>query len=241
MDMAHSLLQALPWDSDFLGFRVARLTATGLSWSAFDGALQEATQAGYRLLYVEVDPADETAAGAARQNGAQLVDRKVTFVLSLPAPGPAPMPGIDQATEFTPRLEALAWQSGEYSRFRLDSRFEPRVFQDLYTRWMRNSLSHELARQVLVFRDPAGSELGVLTLGEKNGRADIGLLAVDASVRGQRVGQGLVRAAVVQAQQWGHSELQVVTQLDNEPACRFYEKCGFRLSHELHIYHVWVA
>lgn len=241
--MTYSLLQALPWDSGFLGFPVAKLTATGLSCLDFDRALQEAKRTGYQLLYIEVDPADETVASAARKNGAQLVDRKATFVLSLPVLNLTSMsiPSISHATEFTPRLEALAWQSGEYSRFRLDTRFEPWVFQNLYTRWMRNSLSHDLARQVLVFRDSSGVEQGVLTLGENNGRADIGLLAVDTSVRGQRVGHRLVRAALAQAQQWRYTEIQVVTQLDNMPACRFYEKCGFRLSHELHIYHFWVA
>jgi len=52
------------------------------------------------------------------------------------------------------------------------------VFEQLYTNWMENSLTGELARLVLVFQ-PAETELGVLTLGLKRGRADIGLLAVD--------------------------------------------------------------
>ena len=56
--------------------------------------------------------------------------------------------------------------------------FGRHVFEQLYTNWMENSLTGELARLVLVFQ-PAETELGVLTLGLKRGRADIGLLAVD--------------------------------------------------------------
>jgi dTDP-4-amino-4,6-dideoxy-D-galactose acyltransferase len=134
----------------------------------------------------------------------------------------------------------LAWQSGEYSRFRLDSRFATTVMRDMYTIWLRNSLTGSMARQVMRWRDAAGQEVGLLTLGEKNGRADIGLLAVDASMRGQGVGQQLVAAAVAQAAAWGYAELQVVTQWDNTLACRFYEKCGFQLVHEEHIYHCWL-
>ena len=93
---------------------------------------------------------------------------------------------------------------------------------------------------MLVWRNPENQEAGLLTLGEKNGRADIGLLAVDAAVRGQRIGQQLVAAAHVQALAWGYTTLQVVTQGDNFPACRFYEKCGFTPESVEHIYHLWL-
>ncbi|RZK29158.1 MAG: GNAT family N-acetyltransferase [Hymenobacter sp.] len=145
------------------------------------------------------------------------------------------------ATAYTSELESLAWQSGEYSRFRLDPHFETAVFQQLYSQWLRNSLAGIIAQQVLVWRDTDRQELGLLTLGEKNHRADIGLLAVDTNARGQRIGQQLVGAARVWAVSQGYAELQVVTQGDNEPACAFYTKCGFRPVHTEHIYHLWLS
>lgn len=224
-----------------MGFSVARLTTAGLSPAEITAAILDARRTGHRLLYVEVTPADRTGAAVVRAAGAWLADRKVTFIMELPMSDPlASAAGIQTTTEFTLQLETLAWQSGEYSRFRRDPRFGPDVFQQMYSQWLRNSLSHQIARQVLVFRDAAGTERGLLTLGEKNEHADIGLLAVDAAVRGQRVGQRLVAAAAQQARAWGYHALQVVTQLNNETACRFYEKCGFALLHEQHIYHLWL-
>ena len=242
--MSHdAILQSLLWDSDFLGFPVARLSAAGRPVSEIAAALIEARSAGCRLLYLMVDPADATAAATAQQAGARLVDRKVTFAMPLPpaVASATEIANIETTTTYTPQLESLAWQSGEYSRFRLDPRFAPTVFQHLYSQWLRNSLAGSIARRVLVWRDAAGHELGLLTLGEKNGRADIGLLAVDAAARGQGVGQQLVAAAQSQAAAWGYAELQVVTQRDNELACRFYEKCGFVLVSEEHIYHLWLT
>ncbi|TPG72252.1 GNAT family N-acetyltransferase [Hymenobacter nivis] len=232
----------MPWDTDFLGFPVARLAAAGLAPAELAAAMAAARHAGFRLVYVVAVPADAPVPAAMQQAGAQLFDRKATFAMSLLAPGAggAPAAAVGTATEYTPQLESLAWQSGEYSRFRLDARFALHVFKDLYSRWLRSSLAGTIARRVLVWRDAAGTEQGLLTLGEKNNRADIGLLAVDARARGQRVGQALVAAAVAQASDWGYQELQVVTQRDNEPACRFYEKCGFALAHEEHIYHWWL-
>lgn len=234
--------QPLPWDSDFLGFPVARLVASGPAAAAVSVAIAEARQAGCRLLYVVADPADKAAAAVVQVAGAWLAACNVTFVMPLP-PGNVAQPvaaAIGPAVGYSPQLESLAWQSGEHSRFRLDPHFAPEAFQELYSQWLRNSLSGDIARRVLVWQAPDGHELGLLTLGEKNGRADIGLLAVDAPARRQRVGQQLVAAAQAQAAAWGYTELQVVTQAANKPSCRFYEKCGFQISHEEHVYHLWL-
>lgn len=235
-------LVPLAWDSEFLEFPVARLLATGLSPAAVANVVTEAQQAGIRLIYVLTSPTDAGMAAVVRRVGAQLVDRKVTFAMSLGASDKAlQVPSnIGVATVYTPQLESLAWQSGEFSRFRLDPRFAPHVFQALYTRWLLNSLAGTIARQVLVWRASDGTAQGLLTLGDKDGRADIGLLAVDVAARGQRVGQHLVAAAKQQAREWGYQEMQVVTQRDNESACRFYAKCGFGLAQEEHIYHLWL-
>ncbi len=236
------ILQPLAWDTNFLGFAVARVVPAAGAAGATDlpAALAAARRAGVRLVYIFLDPADTAGAAVARTAGAWLADRKVTYAQALLPAEPAPPPAaIRPVTAFTPPLESLAWQSGEYSRFRLDPHFGPAVFQHLYSQWLRNSLDGRIARQVLAWHDAAGTPRGLLTLGEKNGRADIGLLAVDAAARGQRVGQALVAAAQAQARAWGYAALQVVTQAANEPACRFYEKCGFGLMHEEHIYHLW--
>jgi dTDP-4-amino-4,6-dideoxy-D-galactose acyltransferase len=236
-------VQLLAWDSQFFGFGVARLTGAAPTAPEVAAALAECRAAGVRLLYWHTRPDDPTANEAARQHGAWLADRKVTFVMPLPPHLAAALAdtGIIAPTIFTPQLESLAWQSGAYSRFARDPRLPVGAFRQLYSEWLRNSLSGELAQVVLALPDATGHALGLLTLGEKNGRADIGLLAVDEPVRGQRVGQRLVAEAQRRAAGAGLAELQVVTQRDNEPACRFYERCGFALAHEEYIYHLWLA
>lgn len=242
-------LVPLAWDSNFLGFGVARLSVQAITAAALSGHLAIARQAGLRLLYLVADPTDDLSNASARQEGGWLVDRKVTFVM-LVRPIAAQEPTghfIKPETEWSARLESLALQSGEYSRFRLDPNFEPSVFKSLYQQWLRNSLTHELAREVLVYQPLAAHEggeipepLGLMTLGIKAGRADIGLLAVDVAARGQRIGQQLVEAAQQRIATWGLPELQVVTQLDNDPACQFYRRCGFTEAAVEHIYHIWL-
>jgi dTDP-4-amino-4,6-dideoxy-D-galactose acyltransferase len=236
-----SSIQPLSWDSEFLGFPVASLVVAGLSAAAITAAIADARKAGYRLLYAVSTPFAVEEAEALCQGGAWLASQKMTYVISLNLPTTTLLnPAVTDAAIYTPQLESLALQSGEYSRFRLDKRFPPSVFKRLYSRWLHNSLSGAIARRVLVWRTLNGQEVGLLTLGEKNGRADIGLLAVDAAVRGQRIGQQLITAAQIQAVAWGYTSMQVVTQGSNSSACHFYEKCGFHLDSVEHVYHLWL-
>ena len=239
--MSLPLVELLPWDSAFLGFPVGRLVAHNLATVHLVALVAESRAAGFRLIYLATDPTDIETADTARQLSARLIDRKLTF--ARPTAGPAvnrAFNDIESATAYTPQLERLAWQSGEFSRFQRDENFGSHVFSDLYSHWLRASLSGELARVVLASHSPTGAETGLLTLSEQAGCASIGLLAVEAAARGQGIGQQLVEAARQQALAWGCTQLQVVTQRDNAPACQFYASCGFGLVREEHLYHLWL-
>lgn len=242
--MAATRLEFLPWDSEFLKFGVARLALSAGESAGLPTALIQARAGRLRLLYLVVAPEDAEGNEAARQAGAVLVDRKVTFAMPVDAADAqvAANSPISPAHAYTARLESLALQSGEYSRFRRDPHFAPGTYERLYAQWLRNSLARTLAREVLVYQAaPEAAESGLLTLGLKPGCAHIGLLAVDAASRGMGVGQQLVLAARQFTAEWGLAEVQVVTQLDNHSACAFYRKCGFTEHKVEHVYHVWLA
>ena len=76
-------------------------------------------------------------------------------------------------------------------------------------------------------------------IGEKNKRADIGLVGVDASVRGKGIASKLLKCAEQFARKHTYNEMQVVTQIQNEPACKLYEKYGFKKDSVVNIFHVW--
>ena len=235
-------LQPLTWDSAFLGFVVARAVMPPSGAAEVAAVVAQARAQGVRLLYLLLDPADEAAAAAARAAGAHLADRKVTFSRAVsPVPGrPVDAEHVMSATAFSSELEVLAWQSGEYSRFRRDPGFAPGVFERLYSHWLRASLNGELARAVLAWAGPEGTLSGLLTLQAHGAQASIGLLAVQASQRGRGQGWALVATALRAAQDWGCERLRVVTQLDNRPACRFYTSMGFATEHQENVYHLWL-
>jgi dTDP-4-amino-4,6-dideoxy-D-galactose acyltransferase len=215
-------VEYLPWDSEFFGFKVGRVNISDYF---------SVSSCGYRLIYgfssFEVNI----------KNG-RLVDRKVTFCASVGEKRDACL-SIIPAYIVTPKLYSLALQSGHYSRFKVDDTFPQGAFERMYSLWMERSINREIAKDVLMYEEN-GEEIGFVTLGEKNGRLDIGLLAVDELHRSKGVGAKLIDAAVNAAKEWGYSEIQVVTQLDNSRACEFYEKCGFKKVSVEYIYHIWV-
>ncbi|MCI1188914.1 GNAT family N-acetyltransferase [Hymenobacter sp. DH14] len=238
--MSTPLLETLAWDSQFLGFGVARAVVAPVNVDGLNELLAEARAQQLRLVYLLLDPADSVSAAAVQRVGGQLVDRKVLLQRPLAGPLPSSPSNAQLVRAWSPALEELAWQSGTYSRFRLDPKFAPGVFERLYSQWLRDSLAGELARAVWACFDPDGTPTGLLTMQADGEVATIGLLAVRAGRRGQGLGQYLLQAALPAAREWQCAQVRVTTQLDNARACRFYAYCGFTPAHIEHVYHLWL-
>jgi dTDP-4-amino-4,6-dideoxy-D-galactose acyltransferase len=136
-------------------------------------------------------------------------------------------------------IEGLAIESGEYSRFSVDTNLPREKFVDLYKIWINRSLSKEIASEVLVIREE-DRVVGMVTLDDKNGRGEIDLIAVNRNCRRKKYGEKLVRAA----QHWflanGFEFGEVVTQGANIPAIKLFKKCGYSIESIKYFYHFWL-
>ena len=225
----------LEWDSHCFGYQVGEMSA-----SATDIAptLQQARQQGYRLLYLRAAPRQALHL-AALQAGAVWADEKITFVQKIPTHVPQSQAFVCETIDASADLKTLALQSGQFSRFKTDAHFQNNEFEKLYTAWIENSLKKELAEHVLILTLEEET-VGLLTLGIKNQRADIGILAVDEPYRRQGIGKALLYSAFQQSKQLQQSFVQVVTQKANAQACLFYQKQGFAIEKTENIYHFWL-
>jgi len=234
--------QILDWDSDFFGVKVARIPRSNLDIHSLSATLAELKRQQVRLVYWSSD--SECIDTDVKNLGGQLVDKKTTFAIDFSSVDAEDIAATDTVEPFIDAMpvdafEALAVQSGEYSRFSVDSNIPNEKFVALYKTWINRSIRKEIAKEVLVIRDQ-GRIAGMVTLGEKNGRGDIGLIAVESGFRGKRYGETLVRGA----QRWfienGYKQGQVVTQGDNVPACNLYKKCGYAVEKVAYFYHFWL-
>lgn len=136
-------------------------------------------------------------------------------------------------------LVSLAYQSGEFSRFKQDRNFKNNESEKLYYQWILRSIKKEIANYVFVCYDK-NKIIGLLTLGVKKDRTDIGILAVDITYRGKKIGESLVAKAMQTTRDLNFQTIQAATQKDNVSACRFYEKQGFVIEKTEYIYHLWI-
>ena len=145
------------------------------------------------------------------------------------------MPDSDVVDE----LDKLAIQGGLYSRFKIDPHFKQEQFERLYKLWMENSINKKIADDILIIRKN-DAITGMVTVGKKNEKGIIGLIAVDSKERGKGLGTLLIDAAKSWFVAQGCQIAIVVTQGRNKAACKLYEKCGFHVSKIENYYHFWL-
>jgi len=230
----------LPWDSNIFNIKTGRIIPVCLQEDQLVSILAEMRREEFRLVYWASEY--QNAYDLLPYSG-MLVDKKTTFKINLQnisldrLPPPKAKP---YCSSFSfAQLEKLAIQSGVYSRFARDTRFPHEKFIILYKTWIQKSVSGEMADEVLVIIKN-NHVAGMVTLANKNGVGDIGLIAVDEKFRGRKIGQQLV----LDSQRWfiqhGCHTACVVTQEDNVPAYRLYEKCGYQKTKTEFYYHFWL-
>lgn len=236
----------LGWDSEFFGFKTARIPAQEQGSEAVSRILSVLRREGYRLVYLSLDINNTKAHEAALRNGGHHVAQNVTYIVDYENM-PIPDSGISMGSrsesypekEPTDDLIKLALSCGAFSRFRKDPLFPRHLCDELYRTWIVRSTRRDIATDVLIIKDQS-KIVGMITLGEKEGRGCIGLFAVDVLFRGNQIGKTLLMDAHRWFMDKGYKLCQVVTQSDNIGACRLYEKCGYRINKTENIFHFWL-
>ncbi len=233
-------IEYLPWDSDFFQVKAGRAFLKSHEISDFSSFYQMLEELSYTLVYLFADePIDEKTC---KQYPLQLTDKKTTYIKTINKGywHPSVFSVDTNTSELNKKkLIELAYQSGIYSRFRIDERMGDKVYKAIYKQWMLNSLNRTIAFDVLAYAKE-NEFAGMITLGEKNNRADIGLIAIDEHFRGMGIATKLIQAAENVFYKKGYSSLQVVTQGDNFPACKLYESYGFVVEKVEYVYHLWL-
>ena len=236
--------QILDLDSEIFGFPVAKLIPDKLTPGELEQVIHCLKKEKVRLAYWASDPNDKGSQQAARLYHGFLADKKVTFMVDvrrIPERSAGMDWNIKEYADSLPsaNMEKLAIQIGKYSRFGVDPRIPEDNLIDMYKRWIRNSVNRQIADAVFVAYQ-SGKVVGMVTVGNKNDRGDIGLMAVDPDVRGENLGVALVSTAQDWARRKGFRFAQVVTQGENIAACKLYKKCGYQIDKIEFFYHFWI-
>jgi dTDP-4-amino-4,6-dideoxy-D-galactose acyltransferase len=233
-------LQKLDWDSAFFNFNVGRINGLIQNEEDITDVDSLIIKNDMHLSYYSTTKELPSSINTSVNFDIVLVDKKTTYAKKIISglSFHESITSVDENTPFKNKLIDLAIQSGVYSRFNVDERIGKEKFEEMYALWMINSLNRQIAKEVLVVSE--NNDLsGFVTLGEKNNRADIGIIAVDHISRGKGMGKTLMTSAEKWSSDLGYETIQVVTQGDNFPACRLYESCGYKVDSVEFFYHIW--
>lgn len=232
----------LEWDTRHFGYKVACVRCDKLEIPYLKLLMNELKDLNFGLAYFFVNPTDKISNNSLTAISGFLADEKITFHTQLRKDD-----NFMYATQIRPyqlnytseKLKLLAFQSGIYSRFKLDKKFVNNEFEKLYTEWIDKSVKKEIADEVLTYYKN-DEEKGFVTVHIQNNVGSIGLIAVDESERGNSIGKQLMSAAMFTFKEKGIYNIEVVTQGNNRIACEFYKSLGFMVKTMENIYHIWI-
>lgn len=242
--------QILNFDTNLFGFKVAKILLAHLDKLELAAILDELKKQNVKLVYWASERDNPDVEKAAIAFKGIRTDEKVTYLADLAeikekintALNKLPLaPSVKSYCLSSPNkeLEELSLQIGLYSRFKNDPKLSEELWVKMYREWIKNSVNRSLAKDVLVYEDD-GKIVGMITLGEKSGRGDIGLLAVAPHFRRHHLGETLVRVAQKTFIEEGYQFTQVVTRLATQGVCRLYEKCDYHIEKIENFYHFWL-
>jgi dTDP-4-amino-4,6-dideoxy-D-galactose acyltransferase len=231
----------LEWDSNFFGFPIGKITLSNeFSLPSFTDFLAEKKKENFQLFYVFSDKNVLDNDFLEKNNGV-LIDKKVVFRYKNNSTEAIQLPSTIlryDSTVLDANLLELALQSGHYSRFYLDKKFPTGSFEKLYTLWIKNSIDGSFADDIFIWKENEQIE-GMVTVKYQADTATIGLIAVDTAVRGKNIGSHLLNAVKNASHSKSIPYIDVATQIDNELACKFYQKNHFDTKTIDYIYHIW--
>ena len=226
----------LDWDSDFWDLRIGKTNIASEDDGEMLASQVHLMRESFDLIYVFAQHGLFFSG-----NDAKCVDEKIVYSFS-------DLPGLEahanvivwnRTRGVTEDLLHLALLSGHYSRFKQDNRFPVGGYERLYSRWIDQSVNQVMATEVfcyLVDNIPRG----LVTLERKDGTGNIGLVAVHEDFQHRGIGAAMMQYVISYSNKKRIDELIVTTQLKNRPACKLYEKSGFKVKSVTDVWHWWL-
>jgi len=237
--------EILEWDTNFFGFRIARVVGDLLTQERVRQIDAWCYQNRVRCLYFLSRADDANTTRLAEKNDFRLVDIRMTLEYRPPGaiggtrghPNGAAV--VRHASpKDVPSLQSIVRKSYHDTRFYFDTNF-PRYLCDLlYETWIKKSCGGYA--DVVLLAELVGTPVGYISCHLEEPRAGkIGLVGVSSQARGQGVGQALVFSALDWFMTHGAQGVLVRTQGRNCAAQRLYQRCGFLTQGVQLWYHKW--
>ncbi|MBI4236633.1 MAG: GNAT family N-acetyltransferase [Chloroflexi bacterium] len=236
-------LERLDWDTQHLGYPVARLVTDSLA--EVEEGLERCRQEGVRLLIARCHTGSYPVVHALEAHGAQLMQTDVFWQMRVPE-HPPPLLGDavfrPHRPEDVEEIRHVATEAfrGQIDHFHCDPRISRERADEVYVQWAVNSCSQrELADEVYValLNDRV---VGFGALRQRSAvMGEMTLGAVSADVQGHHVYHDMVSTTIEWCRQRQLRVVHIETQINNLAVQHAWARHGMRLAESLYTFHQW--
>jgi dTDP-4-amino-4,6-dideoxy-D-galactose acyltransferase len=220
----------LEWDSSFFGFDVYSINSN--NETTIKDQLHQLKKHDGSLVYLFTDLVFDDV--FLTKSSGKFVGTKVVFSKNLQSVSSNNIIKSIKYDVIPRELLSLAFQSGEFSRFKIDTRLARESFEELYKKWLLKAIDNTDI-ETLVYSE--GNIIKGFISVEFSEEAVIGLFAVDETMRGKGVGRLLLNQAEYISKNKGYNNLQIPTQKENSGAYGFYLNSNYKIIEERRNYH----
>ena len=124
------------------------------------------------------------------------------------------------------------------TRFYNDNKFDSDLVKKMYRIWIKKSC--EDPSTTVLTAEYKNKIVGFITFSHGHeGISNIGLLAIDKNYQRLGIGKSIMNECIHFCYKQKITRISVATQLNNEPAIKFYERLGFQVLRKSNWYHKW--
>lgn len=230
--------EILEWDSDYFGFKVAKINK-GILSKELEDCFGQLKENNVKLAYYFSNLPLTSSVIENKFYEVSLVHKRIPLIKTL-SKSTVIHEKISLYNKSYPEDELieLAQLAGSYSRFGVDVHIPKDQFNKLFEIWIINSVKKEMASDVLVYREK-DKIIGFATIKMEDGIAHTPLFAVARPFEGKGVSFALMRAIETILLERGCTKVLGGTQEINIKALKVYERYGLVVQKPEYVYHFW--
>lgn len=223
--------QLSPFDTDIFGWKVAKINKidTCDPQGNIRKILDEFSKKDIQYATYRLQASRFSVIHALERAGFILVDGLIAleYIIENREEVSEAVKNIREATiDDLDQLKKIAGIAFSLNRFYNDKLIPRKKADEIYIRWIINSVNKIAADNVFVWEEKS-EILGFITL-QKSGH--IPLIAVSKHARGQGISKKLIEVAISECKKFSIAKIAIETQITNIPALRAYISSGFKVT-----------
>ena len=233
----------LDWDSEHFKKRIAQVNKPVLYRSDFEKVDHWCNTNKIDCVYYLKDSLKASESGIEESNNFRLVDNRVELYykiddIPITLQNRSDIKISFQSNRIRNELITISDRNINNTRFYNDINFCSDLVKKMYQIWIKKSCEDPFTNVLIAEYKNKIIGFITFTIGHE-AIGNIGLVAIDKNHQRLGIGKSIMKECIHACYKQKQNRVLVATQLNNQPAIKFYEGIGFKVLSKSNWYHKW--